>query len=141
MATAKQTTPAAKKSAPAANKEAPAAAPAKKAAKAAVPAPAPNVVVKAAAAHRVEELKRQAKVLDEEMEFYKKDPSKAPQRLRRQVDESLESMAVQARFIVDQDAEIKRVNARFDEELGRLKSLWLLRSQPAAGAGKAAKTP
>ena len=50
MATAKQTTPAAKKSAPAANKEAPAAAPAKKAAKAAVPAPAPKVVVKAAAA-------------------------------------------------------------------------------------------
>ncbi len=98
-------------------------------------------VVKGAAAHRVEELKRQAKVLDEEMEFYKKDPTKAPQRLRRQVDESLESMAVQARFIVDQDAEIKRVNARFDEELQRLKSLWLLRSQPTSGAGKTAKTP
>ncbi len=98
-------------------------------------------VVKGAAAHRVEELKRQAKVLDEEMEFYKKDPTKAPQRLRRQVDESLESMAVQARFIVDQDAEIKRVNARFDEELQRLKSLWLLRSQPTSDAGKTAKKP
>jgi len=64
-------------------------------------------------------------VVNEEMEFYKKDPSKAPPSVRRQVDELAQSLAIQGRFIADQDAELKRVNARFDEELTRLKRLWL----------------
>lgn len=99
-------------------------------------------VVKAAAANRIVELKRQRALLDEEMEFYKKDPTKAPMRLRRQVDELNESMVVQSRFITDQDGEIKRVSARFDEELARLKLLWPLRSATAAGpAAKTTKTP
>ena len=99
-------------------------------------------VVKAAAANRVVELKRQRALIDEEMEFYKKDPTKAPLRLRRQVDELTESMVVQKRFIIDQDGEIKRVSARFDEELVRLKLLWPLRSATAAApAAKPTKTP
>ena len=99
-------------------------------------------VVKAAATNRVVELKRQRSLLDEEMEFYKKDPTKAPIRLRRQVDELAESLVVQTRFITDQDGEIKRVSARFDEELARLKLLWPLRSTTAAvPASKPAKTP
>ena len=99
-------------------------------------------VVKAAATNRVVELKRQRSLLDEEMEFYKKDPTKAPMRLRRQVDELAESLVVQTRFITDQDGEIKRVSARFDEELARLKLLWPLRSTTAAvPASKPAKTP
>ena len=99
-------------------------------------------VVKAAAANRVIELKRQRSLLDEEMEFYKKDPAKAPLRLRRQVDELAESMVVQTRFITDQEGEIKRVTARFDEELARLKVLWPLRSATAAApAAKTTKTP
>ena len=99
-------------------------------------------VVKAAAANRVVELKRQRSLLDEEMEFYKKDPTKAPMRLRRQVDELTESLVVQTRFITDQDGEIKRVSARFDEELVRLKLLWPLRSTTAAApAPKTTKTP
>ena len=99
-------------------------------------------VVKAAAANRVGELKRQRVGLDEEMEFYKKDPTKAPQRLRRQVDELAESLAVQVRFIADQENEIKRVTVRFDEELGRLKLLWPLReaTTPVPGA-KTTKSP
>jgi hypothetical protein len=40
-------------------------------------------------------------------------------------------MAVQKRFIGEQDAEIRRVNARFDEELTRLKPLWLAAQAPA----------
>jgi Domain of unknown function (DUF4124) len=100
-------------------------------------------VVKAAATNRVEELKRQGVDLDAEMEFYKKDPSKAPPPLRRQVDELAKNMAVQKRFIADQDAEISRVNARFDEELVRLKQLWALRNSApvAASAGAAAANP
>jgi hypothetical protein len=41
------------------------------------------------------------------------------------VEESDSNMAVQKRFIADQDAERRRVNQRFDEELGKLKQLWV----------------
>ena len=34
------------------------------------------------------------------------------------------NQAVQRRFIGEQEAEIKRVNARFDDELVRLRQLW-----------------
>lgn len=95
-------------------------------------------VVRQAALNRVDELLRQRASIDQEMEFYKKDPGKAPAPLRRQVDEVAQSLAVQGRFIADQDNELKRVNARFDEELVRLKQLWALLSlAPAAPASKA----
>ena len=97
-------------------------------------------VVKAAAANRVVELQRQKTAIDAEMEFYKKDPSKAPLAVKRQVEENAKSIAVQHRFITDQDGEIARVNARFDEELVRLKELWKLRA-PAAGVATAPAKP
>ena len=81
-------------------------------------------VVKNAALNRVEELNRQRKSIGVEMEFYKKDPNKAPFSLRRQIDDVTQSLAVQARFIADQEGETKRVIVRFDEELARLKKLW-----------------
>jgi hypothetical protein len=67
------------------------------------------------------------------MEFYKKDPSKAPAYVRRQQEENIQSQAVQRRFIGEQDAEVKRVNARFDDELVRLRQLW---TTVAPSAGK-----
>jgi len=91
-------------------------------------------VVRQAAVHRVQELLRQRALLDDEMEFYKKDPSKAPASVRRQVDELAQSLAIQGRFIADQDAELKRVNAHFEEELLRLKRLWPLQSAPPAAS-------
>ena len=95
-------------------------------------------VVRHAALNRVEELLRQRAVVNAEMEFYKKDPSKAPASVRRQIDEVTQSLAIQGRFIADQDSEIKRVNARFDEELLRLKQLWALHAPVApAATGKA----
>lgn len=87
-------------------------------------------VVRQAAMNRVEELQRQRTVVMDEMEFYKKDPRKAPRSLRHQVDEVAHSLAVQARFIADQDDELKRVNKRFDEQLARLTRLWA--QQPPA---------
>jgi hypothetical protein len=94
-------------------------------------------VVRQAAANRVEELLRQRAAILEEMEFYKKDPNKAPPSIRRQVDEVTQSLAVQGRFIADQDAELKRVNVRFDEELVRLKQLWAMQAGvPATAASK-----
>jgi hypothetical protein len=81
------------------------------------------VVIKAAST-RSDELARQRVAIDGEMEFYKKDPTKAPAYLRRQLEENVQSQAVQKRFIAEQEAEARRVNVRFDDELARLRQLW-----------------
>ncbi len=77
-----------------------------------------------AANKRMVELNQQRVAIDAELEFYKKDPSKAPAKVRRQITEQEESVRGQQRFIDDQQEEKKRINERFDEELGRLKPLW-----------------
>ncbi len=89
-----------------------------------------------AAKKRLGELQQQRKVIESEMEFYKKDPSKAPPSLRRQAEENEKSTQIQNRFIVEQDAEKQRVNARFDEELVKLQKLWAL-----SGAARSAPPP
>jgi hypothetical protein len=80
--------------------------------------------VKQAATIRMTELASQRAKLAEELEFYKKDPTKAPLYLRRQVDDNAQSTTVQQRFIAEQDDEARRVNQRFDDELARLRALW-----------------
>jgi hypothetical protein len=77
-----------------------------------------------AARKRLSELAEERRKIDDELEFYAKDVSKAPDSLRRKVDDNSKSMTVQNRFIADQDDEKKRVNARFDEERARLRPLW-----------------
>lgn len=78
-----------------------------------------------ASAHKqLAELGRQRKDLDAEMEFYKSNPAKAPAQLKQQMDENTASVAVQKRFVADQEGEKNRVNARFDTELAKLKTLW-----------------
>ncbi len=91
-------------------------------------------VVRHAASNRIEELLRQRLTINQELEFYKKDLNKAPPSLRRQADEVAQSMTVQGRFVAEQDAELKRVNARFDEELARLKQLWAQLTLPPSAA-------
>jgi len=88
-------------------------------------------VVVQAAKNRLDELAKQRESIDAEMEFYKKDPSKAPSYLRRQLEDNIQSQAVQRRFMGEQDGEIKRVNARFDDELVRLRQLWALNGAPS----------
>jgi chromosome segregation ATPase len=73
---------------------------------------------------RIEALQRQRETLEQELEFYKKDPAKAPAALRRQVEENDKSLVVQRRFIASQESEIRRLTARFDEERARLQKLW-----------------
>ncbi|MCJ0765416.1 DUF4124 domain-containing protein [Variovorax sp. CYS-02] len=92
-----------------------------------------------AANKRIGELVQQRQSIDTEFEFYKKDPGKAPASLKRQVDENDHSMAVQKRFIADQQSEKQRVNARFDEELVKLRQLWALQGAPAAAAAPASE--
>jgi hypothetical protein len=82
-----------------------------------------EVVIKAAS-KRTGELSDQRKAIDADLEFYKSDPAKAPPALKRRLEENESSVAVQKRFIADQDAEKKRVNLRFDEELVKLRQLW-----------------
>jgi hypothetical protein len=93
-----------------------------------------------AATKRMGELQQQRKVIETEMEFYRKDPSKAPASLKRQVDENLQSIGIQTRFIADQEAEKARVNARFDEDLVKLLKLWSLSGAPAARTGASRPT-
>lgn len=83
-------------------------------------------VVRQAAAKRVDELVSQRTAINQELAFYKKDPGKAPPSLSHRVNEVTQSLAVQERFMAEQDGELKRVNARFDNEQGRLKQLWAM---------------
>ncbi|KQU86566.1 hypothetical protein ASC78_03015 [Variovorax sp. Root318D1] len=85
-----------------------------------------------AAKKRLEELGEDRKHIDEELEFYKHDVSKAPGAVRRKLDDNKQSVAVQNRFIGEQEDEKRRVNARFDEERARLKQIW----SPQNGGGK-----
>src|SRR3989344_1799514 len=59
--------------------------------------------VTATAEKRMLELNAERKKLDVEMEFYKKDPNKAPMTLRRKIAEIDDSLAEQQRFIAGQD--------------------------------------
>lgn len=93
-----------------------------------------------AASKRTTELVGQRKAIDADFEFYKSDPSRAPASLKRRLEENDSSVAVQKRFIADQDGEKKRVNMRFDEELVKLKQLWAMGGAvPAAAAAPAAR--
>jgi hypothetical protein len=85
-----------------------------------------------AAQKRLAELAEDRKKIDEELEFYKHDVSKAPGAVRRKLEDNAQSVAVQNRFIGEQEDEKKRVNARFDEERARLKQIW----SPQNGGGK-----
>lgn len=76
------------------------------------------------------ELNKQQQGIQEEMEFYKGDPSKAPAWLKQRMADNAEQLAGHKRLIADQMDEKKRINARFDEELARLKQL--LNTRPTA---------
>lgn len=82
-----------------------------------------DAVIKAAR-QRLAELADERKKIDDELEFYKTDMSKAPGALRRKFDDNAQSVSVQNRFIGEQEEEKRRVNARFDEERTRLRRLW-----------------
>lgn len=97
--------------------------------------------VVAAGQRHLADLRAQRRKLDQETEFYK-SPKQWPAKLRRQIEENEQQVAGQQRFIADQEEERTRINARFDEELARLKVLWARTPQTAAaGAGSGPKKP
>jgi hypothetical protein len=69
-------------------------------------------------------LRDQRKDIDVELEFYQRDPSKAPAWLRRKLEDNEQQILVQKRFLDDQAQEKRRINTRFDEELSKLRQLW-----------------
>ncbi|MDB5826771.1 MAG: hypothetical protein JWQ73_991 [Variovorax sp.] len=77
-----------------------------------------------AAQKRLAELSDERKKIDEELEFYKSDISRAPGAVRRKLDDNVQSVSVQNRFIGEQEDEKRRVNSRFDDERIRLRQLW-----------------
>lgn len=85
---------------------------------------------------RSEELAAQRKVISADLEFYKATPGRAPASLKRRLEENDSSVAAQKRFIAEQEAEKKRVNMRFDEELAKLKPFWAEAAAPPAGTAK-----
>lgn len=77
-----------------------------------------------AAQNRLNELAEERKKLDGEMEFYRKNPSQAPGKLRRAIEQNEEAMEQQRGVIAGQQGERERINASFDAEAERLKSVW-----------------
>lgn len=91
--------------------------------------------IAATAAKRIVDLQARRKTLEQEMEFYRKDPAKAPMTLRRQIAENDEEVQEQKRFIAGQDQEKRRIHQRFDEELAQLRRLWASQSAVPAVPG------
>ncbi len=76
------------------------------------------------------ELTKQRRDIDLELEFYQSDMSKVPPWLKRKIDDNAQQVVVQNRFLNDQAQEKQRINARFDEELVKLKMLWTYGIKP-----------
>lgn len=93
-----------------------------------------------AAQQRIADLIGERKKLDEEMEFYQRNPSSAPARLRRAIEENAQALEVPRRIIAGQQEERDRINARFDEEATHLKALWQASGAAAASATTGAPT-
>jgi hypothetical protein len=90
----------------------------------------------AAGQRRIAYLQEERKRLLQETEFYK-DAAKWPAKLKRQVEESEQQIAAQSRFIDAQLEETRRINARFDEELTRLRMLWARAAAASTTTGAA----
>ena len=94
-----------------------------------------------AGSQRMAELAEQRKAIASDLEFYTKNPSKAPASLKRRLEENSSSVLVQQHFIAEQEQEKKRINLRFDEELVKLRQLWaLLAATPATAAVSSTKS-
>lgn len=73
---------------------------------------------------RVEQLDIQRREIEAELEFYQRDPSKAPAWLKRRQEDNAQQRASQAMFLADQEREKLRIHQRFNDELTLLRELW-----------------
>jgi len=87
-----------------------------------------------AAKMRITELEYLGRRIGQEAEFYRNDPSKIPPKIKRQIDQNEQEIAAQKRFVANQTQEKERVNARFNDELAKLRQLWAAQKPAAAAA-------
>lgn len=73
---------------------------------------------------RGEALDRQRQEIAAELEFYKRDPSKAPEWLKRRQADNAQQRDSHSQYLADQEREKIRINDRFDDELQQLQRLW-----------------
>jgi len=85
-----------------------------------------------------QQLEREKQRIDEELEFYRKNPASAPPALKQRLATNAEQRQLQAQFLADQEREQSRINERFDDELRTLRRLW---GTDAAGAPAASQAP
>jgi hypothetical protein len=89
-----------------------------------------------AARKRTADLAEQRKGIQNELEFYVKDPRKAPEPLKNRLLENNSALAAQVKYIGEQEQEKNRLSLRFDQELAKLQELWMPvvgEDKPAAG--------
>lgn len=78
-----------------------------------------------AAVHkRQSELDKQRQEIATELEFYQKDPNKAPVWLRKLSEENARQRKSQADYLVEQQRARQQTWVNFEEELVRLRELW-----------------
>ena len=80
--------------------------------------------VVASTSQRGAELMAEKKAIASEMEFYAKDPTRAPFALKSRAEANDANSYSQQTFVANQVLEKRRVNQRFDEELETLRPLW-----------------
>ena len=78
----------------------------------------------ASSSQRSSDLMAEKKMIASEMEFYAKDPAKAPFGLKSRRETNDANSRAQQSFVTSQLLEKQRINQRFDEELEMLKPLW-----------------
>ena len=89
--------------------------------------------VVAAVVRREQSLAKQRQEINTELEFYQGDVNKAPSWLKRQIEDNESQVQIQKRFLETQALEKKRINARFDDELAKLRQLWLALGTASTG--------
>ena len=83
---------------------------------------------------RTQALGQERAAINLEMEFYLKDPGKAPFALRGRLEGNISNQQVQQQFVISQGVEKIRLNRRFDEELVTLQQLWARNGAPLASS-------
>lgn len=73
---------------------------------------------------RIDTLRGERRSQEQELEFYRRDPSKAPATLQRNLTEIDAAIAQQTRYAQTQQEERNRIQQRFDAELQLLQRMW-----------------
>lgn len=93
------------------------------------------------AQQRLLDLEKNQFGLRQEMEFYEKNPTRAPFKLRQSIETADAEVLAQKQFMVTQAEELRRLHQRFDAELSKLEPLWLAAASAAAAPAPAASAP